>query len=84
MDPTFVKVLRPYLRFIGAAELTSTSRLFDLGLDSMQAVELLFAIEDEYGIELGDEQLTDATFETAGSLWTTIDRAHRPAMDGAA
>jgi len=43
-----------------------------LGLDSMRAIELLFALEDAYQVSVPDELLTDATFETAGSLWTAV------------
>ncbi len=73
MDAAFADVVRPFLKFHGGADLSPESRLFDLGLDSMQAVELLFAIEDAYGVELPDDKLNDATFETLGSLWTVVD-----------
>lgn len=74
MDPTFVAVLRPFVPFAADQQLTAESRLRDLGLDSMQAIELLFAIEDEYGVSLPDDKLTDATFETAGSLWAVVEQ----------
>ena len=73
MDDAFADVVRPFLKFHGGAPLTADSRLYDLGLDSMQAVELLFAIEDDYGVELPDDKLNDTTFETLGSLWTVVD-----------
>lgn len=73
MDAAFADVVRPYLKFHGGVPLSPESRLFDLGLDSMQAVELLFAIEDTYGVELPDDKLNDATFETLGTLWTVVD-----------
>ncbi|MFG3116250.1 acyl carrier protein [Streptomyces sp. NPDC048197] len=38
----------------------------------MQAIELLFAVEDTFGISLPDEELNDTTFATAGSLWNVI------------
>jgi acyl carrier protein len=41
----------------------------------MQSIELLFAIEDTFGISLPDEDLTDTTFATAGSLWHAMQRA---------
>jgi acyl carrier protein len=78
VDSTFVTLLTPFLKFAGDQELAPASRLRDLGLDSMRAVELLFAIEDEYDIELPDDKLTDATFDTAGSLWLTIDALCSP------
>lgn len=73
MDDRFVMLLRPFLRFLPEGRAPrSGDKLHDLGLDSMQAIELLFAVEDTFGVSLPDEKLTDATFETAGSLWQAI------------
>lgn len=41
----------------------------------MQAIELLFAIEDTFTVVLPDEDMNDATFATAGSLWNVISAA---------
>jgi acyl carrier protein len=75
MNAQFVDLLMPFLKFAGGNEITEDSRLRDLGLDSMQSIELLFAIEDTFGISLPDEDLTDTTFATAGSLWRAMQRA---------
>lgn len=75
MDPRFTDVLSPYLKFRGDRPIGPDSDLRALGLDSMQAIELLFAIEDTYGISLPDEAMNDATFATAASLWNEIDAA---------
>lgn len=72
MDEQFTTMLRPFLRFSDGVALTPDSRLHDLGLDSMQAVELLFAVEDTFGVELPEDRMVESTFETAGSLWHTI------------
>ena len=73
MNTEFVALLRPYLKYAGDQEITAESRLRDLGLDSMRAIELLFAVEDTYGVVIPDERLVDATFETGSSLWTVIE-----------
>ena len=73
MDAEFVAVLRPYLKYAGGQEIAADSRLRDLGLDSMRAIELLFAIEDTFGVSIPDEQLTDETFETGRSLWSVVE-----------
>ena len=75
MDTRFTGLLRPFLKFAGDEEIAPESRLRDLGLDSMQSIELLFAIEDEFAIALPDEDLNDRTFATAGSLWAAIASA---------
>jgi acyl carrier protein len=72
MDPEFISMLRPFLKFAGDREITPESRLRDLGLDSMQAIELLFAIEDTFDVVLPDDLLADSTFETADGLWGAI------------
>lgn len=76
LDNAFTTMLRPFLKYAGQRELNPASRLRDLGLDSMQAIELLFCIEDEFGVTLPDDKLVDATFETAGALWSAIADLH--------
>jgi acyl carrier protein len=39
----------------------------------MREIELLFAVEDAYGVQVPDEKLTDGTFETSGQLWAVIN-----------
>lgn len=73
MDERFTSLVSRYLRFPPVdGRLDPGSRLRDLGLDSMHAIQLLFAIEDDYGLTVPDELLSDQTFETAGSLWRAI------------
>jgi acyl carrier protein len=73
MNTEFAALLRPHLKYVGDQEISPESRLRDMGLDSMHAIELLFAVEEAYGIVIPDERLTDATFETGGSLWSVIE-----------
>lgn len=75
MDPRFTDLLAPFLKFLGEQEITAGTLLREQGLDSMQAIELLFAIEDTFDVVLPDEAMTDATFATAGSLWDAISAA---------
>ena len=72
MDTGFLTVLQPFLKYAGSQPITAESSLHDLGLDSMRAIELLFAIEDAYQVSVPDELLNDATFATAGSLWAAV------------
>lgn len=82
MSPEFVALLRPYLRYAGDEDIAPDARLRDLGLDSMRAIELLFAIEDAYALEIPDEFLNEATFATARSLWSVVERLRAPSRDG--
>jgi acyl carrier protein len=74
MDSSFAALIRPHLRFLpDGADLAPDAPLRSLGLDSMQAIELLFDIEDKYGVVLPDDKLSSETFETAQSLWQAVD-----------
>lgn len=44
----------------------------DLDLDSLEVVELVQLVEDEFGIEINDEELADV--ETVGDLQKLVDR----------
>jgi acyl carrier protein len=78
MDREFLAMLRPYLKYVGDREVQPEASLRELGLDSMNAIELLFALEDRYGIVVPDERLNDATFESPLSLWSVVEEL-RPA-----
>ncbi|MFL6161140.1 MAG: phosphopantetheine-binding protein [Jatrophihabitantaceae bacterium] len=69
---SFEQLLRPHLPFAAAEILEPGDDLAGLGLDSMSIVQLLADIEDEYGIELPDDILNEATFATVGSLWQVL------------
>jgi acyl carrier protein len=75
MDPRFTDLLAPFLKFLGDQEITAETELREQGLDSMQAIELLFAIEDTFAVVLPDEYMNDTTFATAGNLWSVISAA---------
>lgn len=52
-------------------KITDTSTLADLVADSFQAVELLVALQDEFGFMLGHDDL--ASIETLGGLLELIE-----------
>lgn len=53
------------------ATLDAQSSIRDKGLDSLALVELLFAVEDRFGITMPD---SEANVETLGQLAALIDR----------
>ena len=72
-DATFEAILRKRLKYLDAeAALPDDAALQELGLDSMQAVELLLDLEDELGIVLPDDAMTAETFATPGSLKAAV------------
>jgi len=66
------ELLTPYLKFLNGRELGPDDSLRECGLDSMQSINVLFEIEDVFGVSLPDEDITDATFATGGTLWTAV------------
>ncbi|MFB0840131.1 phosphopantetheine-binding protein [Arthrobacter sp. E44] len=72
----FDEVLRGHLNSGGSTPIDPDAPLKDLGLTSMEAVELLFDLEDEFGVELPDEAMTDETFSTRRSLFSKLEQVH--------
>ncbi|CAL9655927.1 acyl carrier protein [Streptomyces sp. Tu 3180] len=75
MDTRFVETLTPFLPFLHGETITEDTPLRTYGLDSMQAIELMFALEDGLGVSLPDEALVEETFATAGNLWRAVQAA---------
>ncbi len=70
---TFLGILHNYLRQSGDGHtLTMESNLYELGLESMAAVNLLLELEETYSVIFPDTLLTEATFETPLALKSAI------------
>lgn len=52
-------------------KITPESNLTDLGLDSLSIVELVFDVEDEFDIEVSED---DADFKTLGEAAALFDK----------
>ena len=55
---------------VARESITPEATLTELGLDSLTVVELLFDVEDEFGIEVPEER---ATFETLAEAVALVD-----------
>ncbi|MEU3721291.1 phosphopantetheine-binding protein [Streptomyces sp. NPDC031705] len=74
-DDQFESLLRTRLPYLPADEpLRDDADLTQLGLDSMQAMELLFDIEEEAGITVPDSAMNAETFATPASLRAVVDQ----------
>jgi acyl carrier protein len=72
-EPEFLSMVAKYLRSLGTpADLTMQSNLFDLGLDSTAALNLLLEIEERYGVVFPDALMDDATFATPAALKSSL------------
>lgn len=66
------KILAKQLRIADPAAITMESKIKkDLGADSLDILQLLMRIEDEYGMVIPDEKL--AAFETVGDVVEYLD-----------
>lgn len=72
MDSGFIDLLRRQLKVDAATEIAADSPLRDLGMDSMRSIELLFTIEDTYGVTLPDSELNETVFGSPGTLWAAV------------
>ena len=53
-------------------DLADDSDLFDAGLTSLNTVNLMLAIEDEFDIEFDDDSLTRETFQSVDALTAVV------------
>jgi acyl carrier protein len=73
LSETLAELLRGHLNFLSAgADLPLHAKLSDLGLDSMSAVNLIFELEQAFGVVLPDHLLVRETFDTRASLEAAI------------
>jgi acyl carrier protein len=63
---------------LDTTHVTLSTGLADAGLDSLAVAELLFSIEEDFGIDLGDVS-PDAIPATVGEVVSLVDGKLRPA-----
>lgn len=68
-------VLRRNLRFVGPQDAFSLDTDLDtLGLDSMGAINLLFDLEQTFGVMFPDAMLTAETFRSGATLLEAVEQ----------
>jgi acyl carrier protein len=77
----FEDVLRACMKAPSDTRIEPDTRLRDLGIDSIEIVELIMVLEDEFNVEISDDLLTPATFETAGTIWGLLCAIVPPSVD---
>lgn len=58
----------------GAAPLSTTARLNELGMSSMKMINLMLAIEVEFDLAIPQAEITPENFETIASVEATVGR----------
>jgi acyl carrier protein len=80
-DAQFELLLRKYLPFLPVdAELSPDLGLREFGLDSLGVVDLLMAVESDYGVRLAEDALSLETFATPAALWDVLSRTREAAL----
>jgi acyl carrier protein len=76
LDPKLREVIRRHLSYLRVDEdLPDDAVLKDLGLDSMRAVDLMFDLEEAFGITMPDEALMPETFGTPATIAAAVRSA---------
>ncbi|MEN3610644.1 acyl carrier protein [Plantactinospora sp. ZYX-F-223] len=71
--PAFESLIRQRSRLLGAAApLDPDHGLAELGVDSLEVVELIVNLEAEFDIELPPELLQPEVFATPGTIWHAV------------
>ncbi len=69
------RVVRPFLGLLDQGDsVSSLSSLWELGLDSMTSIELVLALEEEFGIEIPDADLKRDLFASLSCLTAAMAR----------
>jgi acyl carrier protein len=72
-DDRYPALLRENLpEFPDGATLEPDTDLAAAGLDSVQLISLVMALEAEYDVTFADEYFSSTTFATAGAVWQVI------------
>jgi acyl carrier protein len=72
-EDRLIALLRPFLRLLPAdAGLPMDADLGKLGLDSLQSIELLMALEQEFGVTIPDEKITVDAFATPANVLALV------------
>lgn len=75
MFPEVRRILAKQLRIADPSTITLESQIKKLGADSLDILQLLMRIEDDYGIVIPDEEL--AAFVTVGDVVAYLDRQQK-------
>lgn len=72
-EQRLLNLLRPFLRLLPAgADLPMDAELGKLGLDSLQSIDLLMALEQEFGVTIPDEKITVDSFATPAHVLALV------------
>jgi acyl carrier protein len=72
-EQKLLSLLRPFLRLLPeGAPLSMDAELGRLGLDSLQSIDLLMALEQEFGVTIADERIKADSFATPADVLALV------------
>lgn len=71
MEDTMNRIKALFCERLNVKDIDMNTNLAELGLDSLDVVEMCYAVEDEVGIRFETEELT--AFTTVGDLFRSIE-----------
>ncbi|MEU1762941.1 phosphopantetheine-binding protein [Micromonospora sp. NPDC005652] len=67
-------LLRGHCRLLApGASIDPNALLTSLGVDSLEIIELIVALEDTFDISIPSEMLTPQTFATPATIWHAVE-----------
>ncbi|MDY6431056.1 MAG: acyl carrier protein [Bacilli bacterium] len=66
------EIRKEFSERLGSKALDDSKSLKDLGLDSLDVVEMCLDLEDKYGIQFETEELS--SFKTIGDLFAALEK----------
>lgn len=66
------KVIQGFKKVVNGKEVTLDSSIKELGLDSLDVVDMLMDMEDEYGIEFDNDEML--AFNTVADVINAIEK----------
>jgi acyl carrier protein len=77
-----LETVKRFIAEVCAVDLSTvqpSGKLLAYGLDSVRLLDLILAVEERYGLEIGDSDPELATVETVADLAAFIDRRRKAA-----
>ena len=72
MDDTLAKIEKSFAKTLKVDEVKPEAELRELGLDSLDLVELMMELEEEFGIEFSNDEMIE--FKTVSDVYKSIEK----------
>ncbi|MCH4236213.1 MAG: acyl carrier protein [Bacilli bacterium] len=72
MDDMLAKIEKAFAKTLKVDEVKPEAELRELGLDSLDLVELMMELEEEFGIEFSNDEMIE--FKTVSDVYKSIEK----------